>query len=381
MRDRRSSSTPARVPALARSAYPGGAGRLRRVMLFSAALCLVGSGWTQAAAQVSGRVRDESGAPVPRAAVEIWSGGARVAAVASDSAGAFRLPADASAAAGRIVVRRFGYESLSAPFSPSGPHEYTLKALSVVLPELSASAARAPCPRRDNPAAREAWRAAASRYARDTGRRGYGLTRMVHQGWVTPEDVGFPDESRLRPGSESSVGGMARLDVVIPRSGYAWRRPPGDISYGSTLDYDAWNYPELEGTHAYHFATEEFGRFNVLAMVRTGAEGTTLAFCSRVEGPSVYGTLTIGPDGSLLSAGWRFRTPRPDEQAGGEVIFAPVPAGAEPHLLPARGLFWRKGAMPGRFWQRSTVFLAWYISPGAEAPERGAPRWGATSRQ
>lgn len=333
------------------------------------AACMVSRAAAPLRAQVVGEVRDTGGAPVPGVSVELWSDAGRVAAERSDAHGRFTLPDRGASAAGRIVLRRVGYEPLSAPFSSTGPHVYVLRAMAVILPELANAASREPCPRRDEPAARAIWRAAASRYARDTPSRGYSFTSLEYRAWVTPEDVGFPEESRLEPSAESRVGTDRGIEWYIAREGYAFRRQPGTIAFGAGRDYEAWTYPHLDGRHAYHFATEDFGRLNLFAVVSRDAEGTVLAFCSRGTSPSIEGTLNMGTDGWFISAGWKFRTPRPDEDAGGEVVFAPVSNAPEPHLLAARGLFWRRGAMRGRFWQRAIVHTAWVVGAGEQPPD------------
>lgn len=324
-------------------------------------------------AQVAGSVADERGAPLAGVAVELWSVDRRAAAVASDAEGRFVLPAGAVATAGRIVLRRIGYAPLSARFSAEGPHAYRLRAEAVVLPGVAA-AARGTCPRRDEPAAREIWRAAAARYAQDTPTHDFLVVRTEHHGWVQPLERGYPDEERMVSGSEGRVA-TEPIESFLPGHGYAFRREPGRMGYWGMEDYDRWNYVELDTRHAYHFATETFGRLNALAVVGRDAEGTTLAFCSREVRSSIHGTITVGTDGSFLSAGWRFRTPRPNEEAGGEVVFAPPGPGPRPHLLAARGLFWRTGTMRGRFWQRATINLEWTLgTAGHVPPPRGIRR-------
>lgn len=67
-------------------------------------------------------------------------------------------------------------------------------------------------------------------------------------------------------------------------------------------------------------------------------------FCPRdPDRPSIEGRLELDDDTLLARATWRFRTPEPVEEAGGEVFFAgPERPDFDLQLFPSTGRFWRK---------------------------------------
>lgn len=101
---------------------------------------------------------------------------------------------------------------------------------------------------------------------------------------------------------------------------------------------------------------------------------TTVAFCPRGGDRTVQGTLTIGADTTLVAATWRFQTPRPREDAGGELTFLPFEPGEDgspPDLLPARSVFWRKQMGRDVYFHRSMIYTRWRVRRSdARAEER-----------
>jgi hypothetical protein len=129
------------------------------------------------------------------------------------------------------------------------------------------------------------------------------------------------------------------LRTKLESQAYSWQ-PTG---FGKPPWFDLWEHPLLESTEASHFTDSLFGALNTLKLLGSASAGSSvLSFCSKRQVPGIEGELDIGPDTTIRSASWVFRTPPPVEEAGGRVVFA-----APDSLLPdfARavvGVFWRK---------------------------------------
>lgn len=344
------------------------------VLLVAAAL---GCAASTAAAQVEGTVRGPGGAPLPGAAVEVWGGGERLASTVSDGQGRFRFPRERAEGVDRLTVRLVGHAPLAMRARPGGPALHlVLRELPVALPELAVRAARRHCPNRETPAARAVWAAAAARYSRETERRGFDALRLRVEETRSGEEVGRFAEERMRRGRiwSGDHPGRLRLDSIVEASGYArpldWRRPgyqPPDPVFL------AWRYPFLQARDAHHFVSEAFGRLHTFSVISQDAQETVLMFCPRARSarPSVEGTLVVGADTTFSSATWAFRTPSPDEQAGGEVTFGSVRVEGDehPHLVATQGIFWRRLAGSRRFFQQAEVFPVWVVGPDERRPE------------
>lgn len=114
---------------------------------------------------------------------------------------------------------------------------------------------------------------------------------------------------------------------------------------------------------------EGFGCRHTLSSWHEAGGAFTIAFCGSERGHGrtyLEGTLAISADTVLLSARWRYRTPRPDEHAGGEVDFMMPPSGRSVWLLiPTRGVFWRRIAGSRTlFHQRTEVYTSWRMGRG-----------------
>ncbi len=325
-----------------------------------------------AAAQVSGVVAGPDGRPVPAATVELWGADARLGRAATDAEGRFAFTAEAAAGAGSLTVRRIGFAQLARAVAPPSSLELRLEPLAVALPELRPGTARKACPNREDPAARRLWDAGRRRYDRAIESRGVAAVTRMSAGIVDARDVGIVDEDRMSAATSFSSGRSGGVDGMIRRWGYAAPKSVGYIPWGISWedDYFAWSYPALNERYAYHFAGDLFGGLHTLSVHSAGGGETTLAFCPRDrERPGLEGTLTLGPDTGFLSAAWSFRTPRPREDAGAEVVFAPRSAGVRP-LFPVRGVFWRRMGGSRRYWQRAWTYTAWIVSPDTTMPVR-----------
>lgn len=335
------------------------------------------------AAQVQGTVMGSQGEPLEGVAVELRDARARIAVTRTDASGLFSFPSEHSAAARILVLSRVGYRTLSFPVSAAAAApRYRMESLPVSLPELTVLAVRDACPNRDQGKARQLWHAVRRRYDTTSTRRGVAFWALTAGEVLSPDRVGEVDESRLELAStqsdQSGSGTLllppppyyADVDLSIREHGYAVRVSPERVVHYP--DFFHWVYPALGSRHSTHFLSEAFGSLHSLSLVAETDDSYVLAFCPHSHRqPAIEGTLTLARDSTLRSAAWSFHTPKPREEAGGEVVFAPwdAPAGRLPHLLPARSIFWRRQAGRKSFYQRPAVFLCWVVSPDALAPE------------
>lgn len=313
-----------------------------------------------AASQLRGTVTSEDGAPIPEATVELWGDSARLGATMTAFDGRFSIAR--SPGARRLTVRRVGFGTVSRPVPP-GDAEFSI-ALSTqaVLVEGVVAAPGRLCPGADQPAARALWNAVRSRYpASASGRSAYAVLRRSETD-VTRERLGEVDDRTMHYGFTWQHAGVSLTDAQVDADGYArelpWRTPW--TGYTPDNEYFAWKYLDLHELRADHFASEVFGRRHQLRVLSSSAGETVLAFCPLrgARGPEVEGTLSVASDSSFASATWRFRTPGPDEQAGGEAVFA-APTGAP--LTAVSSAFWRLRVGRQVWRQTANTWIAWWL--------------------
>lgn len=337
---------------------------------------------TPLSAQLRGTVLSTAGEPLPDVRVELWSSQARLAETRTDASGSFVVAYQPGTEV-RMVLTRIGYEPLVTRIGDaSRPLDLRMIPSPVPLPELVVHSARRLCPNQEDERARTLWNAARSRYNPSTESRGAAFWALAGRETVPSDRVGDVDEERLRLAS-TVIRATRRFGLLVPvglyygrgdadvaRSGYGVRIRPGDAGPTSG-DFFHWVYPALGWEHAYHFASDLFGELHTLSLVGQAGDTYTVAFCPRERGrPSIEGTLSVSGDSTFASASWSFRTPAPDEKAGGEVVFAPwTPGhGEPPHLLPARTVFWRREGGRRTYHQHSAVFVCWIVSSTPPPP-------------
>lgn len=276
----------------------------------------------------------------------------------------------------RIQVRRIGYLPATLRIERgSTTLRIVMRALPAPLPDVVVAAARELCPNAPDPAASALWQRARERYAQGMAGRGTLRQALRWEGSVSPESVGVVVDPRRRPSWTAKTGVPQRaLARRLPAEGYATPLRYTKPGYQPLEEqYLAWRYARLESTEAYHFADSAFGARHTLSVVASDADGTRIAFCGkRGRLPGMEGTLSIAADTTLLSASWQFITPRPDEEAGGEVAFLPPgprDGSRAGYLLPSRGVFWRRIAGRQRFHQRAETYLQWVVGADSTMPK------------
>lgn len=356
--------------------------RVPRAWLLSAAMamCLA----VPLAAQVSIRVVDSSGRPIPAVRVDVYGRG-EVLGVASTSAeGVAELSAERWAEARRLSLSHLAYQTLIVQVEDIPrdgviviePQALEIDALTVEIGQL--------CPIVDEPEARRLWSQVAALYATDTGSRAAFRHVSLNRGSVREDELFRTTDVEMVDGVVNGGWGPPpggdlldlSLDERIVRAGYAW--PPFTID-GATMRTNGWAYPELDQRGAHHFASDVFGALHDFAIMTASDDRTTLVFCGngRANGANINGTLSLLPGRAFLEAEWRFATEEPDEGAGGSVTFTTFVerATGRPHLVSSRGLFYRHNGidppypdLPRTYEREISANVRWYLLPTGESP-------------
>lgn len=353
---------------------------------------LTGLLWcAEAAGQVTGAVSDDTGQPLTGAEVILWGDGRLLSRVATDRSGRFQAEVDLSDVR-RLSAHFLGYQTKVVPLDAAQATDVTmaLTPLPLPLPELTVVVAQDGCSEPDDPRARALWNEARSRYAADTGRRGGLVGGHIEEGDVRSDRLGEVQAGVLVPTMRRWEGGgrpstsflWELLEDRVASDGYAWR-PERRLELG--LRHLNWEYPAFEERHGYHFATPEFGAAHRFQILSEGSAGVELAYCGKDrDRPWLHGSLVIGSDSMFVSARWSVVTEEPNENAGGELIFAEArDANGELHLVSARGIFWRHNGseapypdLPRSYHQIAIVNVEWIISLDSAMPDC-RPRWCA----
>jgi hypothetical protein len=321
-------------------------------------------------AQVRGRIVDEELRPISGVIVELWMPRERVNVRLSDDGGSFSFSAAEADGAVGLLARRIGLKPVHKALQAPGVEHLILMYPDVIeLDALTVTAAAPMCPNREQGSAGAIWRRMASSYSRAPDTVGTSSYFAESRTTVPWSHLGTVDSASVRAGAWTGVSAgilaIARRD--IRRTGYAYR-----IDSSTRGEFAAWQYPALHGYAAQHFRDEEFFERHRFSVLHDESGDLALVFCPRERlrsEPQMEGTLTLSSDTLLLRARWMFRTPRPTEVAGGEVVFAPPLRAAEPPLLlPATGLFWRREG-PDRYHQLWRGYSRWVLSADRNAPQ------------
>lgn len=346
-----------------------------------AALLLVGlaaaSGPTGAAAQLAGSVTDATGAPLEGVTVEAWGEALRLAIRVTDIGGNFFFPEAVASRTTAVYAHRIGYRGVRRSVAPgaASPIVIRLDPEAIPLPAVGVVAPRELCPRAEDPGARALWESARTRYLGGLDSMGVA-TYLAAARDALPRDrlPGPPPEGAALDQRGSSFLLRVSWKRRIEREGYAYpvRRP----TRGGAQD--SWVYAPLEADLAPHFADPLFGRVHTFSFLdgsgegppagREAPEGWRIVFCPREpERPSIQGTLQLAADTALSAVRWSFRTPEPQEEAGGQALFPPVTPDGSRYLLPSEGITWRRSE--GEEFQRSYErFEGWIVAPGDSVP-------------
>lgn len=330
-------------------------------------------------AQVAGTVL-ASGTPLPNVVVSLWGGSRELARDTTDMRGGFAFDAAAARGASGLALRRLGFVARTASVRPGDDAlRLTMTQVAQPLPAAVVAATKGrSCSRKDDPSARALWDSVRATYATAP----HGMTVRAHLAEWTRRDVGAAEVGEHvgpanGPGDWMSATAMMRERwASLARGRYAWRRelpkPGQELAYPQYLH---WWYEPLHRELVEHFVEDGFVRAHAFSMA-SGASGTrTVAFCPRDgKQPGLEGTAEIDDAGALQRIAWRWRTPKPDEDAGAELLLVPPGRAQARRLVPARSVYWRRlGGKRDRYFQDVMVTSAWYHVDG-DSPSRPGDR-------
>lgn len=315
-------------------------------------LCLAGKPGA-ALAQLYGVVADEAGRGIVGAAVELWIDGSQDT-TRTTAHGGFSFDVDLQRGhSAFLVIRTIGYRpTRHVVRSLTDTLRIAMMRIALPLPEVVVLA-RTRCPNTHNGHASGLWDQIRTKYASSTGWRAQS---DAYAGRVPVSELGYESASEAYHRDQGCTEACRKdLSEKVKTKGYAW---PWNGFKGI---YDSWQYPPLESVLVSHFAGPYFAESHTFSAHarQDGMAGLEIAFCPRRTGlPGIEGSVLISSDSLIQEINWSFKTPSPDESAGGHVEFAPVvEIGKRPSLLPIRGLFWRRAS--GGYLQALMIYREW----------------------
>lgn len=329
---------------------------------------------------IAGVVLSETGTPLVAVRVELLQGGRLLASTVTAEDGAFRIAlplarsGEARMRTGEALAlraERLGYGTVERELTPEEiggvPVEITMNPVPLPLPGFRVEVEAEACPVRNHPDGEALWEAMARLHPDGLDTMGAASYTLARTDTLPAERVTPSADGPLLAGQRGFSGRLRTAwERRVDRDGYAFVVRRTDL----TGSYDAWSYAPLEADFASHFGTPLFGRNHRFRSPSPGADGGwILPFCpADDQRPGVEGTLELSADTLLLRVDWRFRTPEPDEDAGGWTRFPEAaPGEAAPRLLPLEAVVWRR-IRGGDVLRRSQWYEAWTVTPGDSVP-------------
>lgn len=314
-------------------------------------------------------------APLPRVVVSLWNASREVARDTTDASGRFGFAASVAHDASGLALRRLGFVARTLSVRPG---DVALRpAMVQVAQPLPAAVVAAtkerPCARKDDPAARALWNATRSTYAVSP----HGMSVLADVAEHARHDVdasavGDAGDGRRTPYVwRTYTVAMRQYWDALARDGYAVRRAlpkPGQELIRP--EYLHWWYAPVHRELVEHLVEDGFARAHVFAPVASSVSTRSLAFCPRdTKRPGLEGVAELDDAGALQRITWRWRTPKPDEDAGAELLFVPPARADARRLVPARIVYWRHLAgRKDRYYQEVMINRAWFYVPHDHAP-------------
>jgi Carboxypeptidase regulatory-like domain len=313
-----------------------------------------------APAQVRGQVVDASGRPLREVTVELWAASRAVAATRTDDAGRFAITAPEGDAPLLLTARRLGLWTQTVRLTSRDTSlALRMEARPVRLAAVTVASPRPrTCPNRDDPGARALWERMRSRYWQpsDDTVAVFGFMEL-RTGTGEKADAHRPEAGRVSPGWTTGALVVAHPELMA-LSGYA-SRAAGGVGERTA----SWSYRALDDGAMQDFTGDYFGAAHTFSILGRHAGETTIAFCPRERmrrTGQIEGALVLRADTTLGWARWTFRTPRPDEDAGGESGYEPPDPALGRALLGRETVFWRKTS-GGRYYFEAKTFTGWHL--------------------
>lgn len=338
---------------------------------FAAVLATLAS--LPAAAQVRGRVVDAADRPVPGALVEVWVDARLAAGTQTDADGRFVLAVEAEG--GMLTVRRLGLQTRTIRLAAADTAlAVRMEVQPVVLQPVSVAATRRrTCPNREDPRARVLWERMRGRYWQSGEDSVFVFGFMEIRGG-TGQKADAWNPAAGRTGAGWTTGALVIADPeLMALTGYA-----DDAAGGAGERTASWSYRALDQGAIQDITGEYFGSAHTFSILHQAAGETTIAFCPRGRmgrTGQIEGTLVLGADTTLQRAQWSFRTPRPDEDAGGEASYYPPDPALGRALLTRESVFWRKTNPPRYYFEghRFSGWQRWTIERPITRPHQARP--------
>jgi len=347
---------------------------VRALSLFVLLAATTGLGRPLAGQQLRVRVVADDGAPIASAVVELWARTKRQVTLSTGETGLAIAQRKNLPKLTSVSARAIGFQAASVPLGRTDTLEIRLTRVVPRIPDLVVEALpRYEC-REDDPVARGVWQAATMHYTLLPTERRYWAVGRGKEETAILSKVSSPDSWGT---TRWGVSGQSRAQTsqFIRDSGYAVRKKPGrSVGLIAATGGGPWWYPKLHTWNADHFARPEFGQLNVLYVVSSGPTGWTLGFCTKgpKTRPGIAGRMRIDSTYAFTRAEWQFLTPKPKEDAGGEIVFL---TGTTSALLPLVSYFWKlasgsEGEDP-LYYRESFLADEWTIN--LDDPERTNP--------
>lgn len=243
--------------------------------------------------------------------------------------------------------------ALGAALSLTFPREAGAQQDATPIPALLVEISQTRCPANGVPAAIEALRAAGSHHDLNAA------TSSRLEVEARSERRHVPIEKVARGIESVETATMRRGSVPMGRELWLGRFEKGIFAVPiqiSSLDgrHEAWEYPPFHADLAFYFLTEAFERAHEFMFLDDSR--LVVGYCAKDrEETYIDGRIVLHEDGRVVTIDWLFRTPGPQEGAGGRAVFGgPLP-------LPRRGVFWRR--LPsGDYHEWVDEYLGWSVS-------------------
>jgi hypothetical protein len=312
-----------------------------------------------ATSQVQGTVIEPSGRPVSGVVVEAWVGGQTVESVQTDEQGRFTISGRAQVSGAVFLsFRGMGYRTRTMALpSQDSRLQVVLEAAPLALaPVIVSAAPRRLCPNVENSRARMLWERMRSRYWPEHADTVFIFGfHEVRRGTGTKQELDQAETGRSSRGWTTSAL-VTAPPWAMARSGYA---TPAAGGAGERTAF--WNYRALDFGQMQDFTGTYFGQAHTFALLQAGPTEMMISFCPRSRQPlvgQIEGVLRLSGDTILANARWAFRTPRPDEDAGGEASYYQPESATGRALLAHQTRFWRK-TTGGRYYFERHEFVDW----------------------
>ena len=319
------------------------------------ALCLLGTSRVSMA-QNRVLITGATGEPLSGARVEVWNRDHRTFLLFSDELGNVFVPASSGTTS--VIVRRLGFRPAVLRDLDSLPHQnIRLEPIALPLPARVVLARGNACDRREDPSARQLWRAVRTRYEAIPDGYGVAWRGSLDSGVVHASRVGDFGGLTLDSTGRLVGAGQIRSDRQRLAAGQYARAIATGAGNGRGGKH-VWQTVPVEVYLSDHLLSDDFGAAHRFAH-ESSPSGVSLSFCPVGRHQGLRGELRLNGDSSINAASYVVQTGQRGAEPAVEVIFVSPSgtAGARDFLRPAQSVAWWPSAV-GNDWltQRRLAF-------------------------